>query len=211
SSTQVAARDSAAASDSSSVSDTNAVRNSLVTPLPVQSDVADSLSAADTLQQGTLEAPAFSTARDSVIEDFSAGRKMIYYYGDVTVKYDKMELTAEYMAYDVDNATVFAKGVEDTAGVVIGKPVMNDGEKTYDMDECYYNFDTKKARVKNAVTKDSEGIMHGAKIKMMPDKSVNVKAGKFTVCDAEHPHYYLRMTTAKVETQPKQKTVVGPA
>jgi len=46
---------------------------------------------------------------------------------------------------------------------------------------------------------------------MMPDKSINVKGGKFTVCDAAHPHYYLKMTTAKVETEPKQKTVFGPA
>lgn len=165
----------------------------------------------DTIHRGSIEVPAFSGAKDSVIEDFSSGRKMLYYYGDVTVTYQNMKITAGYMAYDVDNATVFARGVPDTAGVFSEKPVMSDGDKTYDMDECYYNFNTKKARVKNAVTNDDQGILHGEKIKMMPDRSVNIKGGKFTVCDAEHPHYYLKMTTAKVETEPKQKTVFGPA
>jgi len=181
-------------------------------PLPSDSSNIDGISPEDTMvRSGAIEAPAFSAARDSVIEDFSAGRKMLYYYGNVSVTYEKMKITAGFMAYDVDNATVFARGIPDTAGVFTEQPVMNDGEKTYEMEECFYNFNTRKARVKNAKTDDSQGILRGEKIKMMPDKSINIKGGKFTVCDAEHPHYYLKMTTAKVETEPKQKTVFGPA
>ena len=37
--------------------------------------------------KGMLEKPAFSNARDSVIEDFTNGRKLVYYFGDVTMKY----------------------------------------------------------------------------------------------------------------------------
>ena len=46
---------------------------------------------------------------------------------------------------------------------------------------------------------------------MMPDQSVNLRDGMYTVCDLEHPHYYMKMTMAKVVTQPSQKTVFGPA
>ena len=46
---------------------------------------------------------------------------------------------------------------------------------------------------------------------MMPDKSINITNGKYTVCDCEHPHYYLHLTAAKVMTKPSQKTVFGPA
>ena len=35
--------------------------------------------------------------------------------------------------------------------------------------------------------------------------------GKYTVCDLDHPHYYLALTSAKVMTEPSQKTVFGPA
>jgi hypothetical protein len=68
----------------------------------------------DMLKKSSLEAPAFTTARDSIIEDFSNGKRMIYYYGDVTVKYGNMELTADYMEYDLNSSTLFARGTKDT-------------------------------------------------------------------------------------------------
>ena len=39
--------------------------------------------------KSALQRPAFSAAKDSVIEDFTNGRRVIYYYGDVSVKYGK--------------------------------------------------------------------------------------------------------------------------
>ncbi len=122
------------------------------------------------LEKSSLEAPAFTTARDSVIEDFSNGRKMIYYYGDVTVKYGNMELTADYMEYDLNTSTLFARGTKDTTGVINGMPVMKQGSSTYEMEEVRYNFNTMKARITNMVTQEQVGIKHGKKIKMMPDK-----------------------------------------
>ena len=172
---------------------------------------ADSLMTADTARKGMLEMPAFSTAVDSVIEDFSSGRQMIYYYGEASVTYGDMKLTAEYMEYDVERQVVYAAGVADTAGVVKGKPEMTQGGKTYSMDNVFYNFKTNKARIKNVVTSEEDGVLRGENINMMPDRSVNISGGKYTVCDAEHPHFYLKMTKAKIEIQPKQKTVFGPA
>lgn len=172
--------------------------------------VADSLSAIDTVQ-GMLAMPAFSTAVDSVIEDFSSGRKMIYYYGDVSVTYGDMTLKSEYMEYDMDKQVVYAAGVADTAGVITGKPEMTQGGKTYSMDNVFYNFRTSKARIKNMVTQEEDGILRGDNLNMMPDRSVNITGGQYSVCDLEHPHYYLQMTAAKIETSPKQKTVFGPA
>ena len=51
----------------------------------------------DMLSKSSLDMPAFTTARDSIIEDFTDGKRMLYYYGEVTVKYGDMELTADYM------------------------------------------------------------------------------------------------------------------
>ena len=173
--------------------------------------VQDSLMRVDTARKGMLDMPAFSTAVDSVIEDFSSGRQMIYYYGEASVTYGDMKLTAEYMEYDVERQVVYAAGVADSAGVVTGKPEMTQGGKTYSMDNVFYNFKTNKARIKNMVTTEEDGVLRGENLNMMPDRSVNISGGKYTVCDADHPHFYLRMTKAKIETQPKQKTVFGPA
>ena len=175
---------------------------------------ADSIARIDSLNllsKSSLEAPAFTTARDSVIEDFSGGKRMIYYYGDVTVSYANMKLTADYMEYDLANATLYARGTTDSLGVTTGNPVMQQGDKSYTMQEVRYNFNTRKARINNMVTQEQDGILHGKNIKMMPDHSINITNGKYTVCDCEEPHYYLHLTAAKVMTSPTQKTVFGPA
>ena len=41
----------------------------------------------DLLKKSSLDAPAFTAARDSIIEDFTDGKQLIYYYGDVTATY----------------------------------------------------------------------------------------------------------------------------
>ncbi len=165
------------------------------------------------VNKGSIEFPVFSTARDSIIEDFSNGKKMIYYYGDVKVTYDNMEITADYMAYDMDSRTVFAKGLPDTTGKIIGQPVMKEGQGSYEMESVYYNFGSRKAKIKNMITQEGEGFLHGRFIKKMPDNSINIAKGKYTTCDCEHPHFYLHMTNAKVINEPGggQKTVFGPS
>ena len=174
----------------------------------------DSLHRADSvalLGKSSLEVPAFSNAADSMISDFSGGRRKIYYYGETSVKYQDMELTANYMEYDMNDGTVYACGVYDSLeGVWNGRPVMTQGNQTYNMEEVRYNFNTRKARIKNMVTNDDEGILHGRDIKMMDDHSINLSHGKYTVCDADDPHYYVELSVGKVISQ-TQTTVFGPA
>ena len=176
---------------------------------------ADSLARADSLdmlRKSSLERPAFSTARDSIVEVFSDGQRMVYYYGDVSVTYQDMKLTADYMEYDMNTGTVFARGTKDpVSGELKGKPTMSQRGKTYEMEELRYNFNSKKARITNMITQEEDGLLHGKNIKMLPDQSINITNGKYTVCDLEHPHYYLKLTAVKVITKPSQKTVFGPA
>ena len=166
----------------------------------------------DLLEKSSLERPAFTTAQDSIVTDFSDGKRLIYYYGGATVTYQDMKLTADYIRFDMSTNTVFARGQLDTiTGEWNGLPEMTQGNQSYKMDEVYYNFTTRKARITNMVTKEAEGILQGQKIKMMPDHSINMEDGMYTVCDLEEPHYYLRLSLAKVITKPSQKTVFGPA
>ena len=175
---------------------------------------ADSTAAADSLlllRKSSLDVPAFTTAKDSIVEDFSEGKRMIYYYGDVSVTYGNLKLTADYMEYDLKTGTLYARGTKGADGIVKGAPVMEEGNKSYSMEEVRYNFNTQKARITNMLTQEQDGILNGKNIKMMPDQSINITHGKYTVCDCEEPHYYLHLTAAKVMTKPSQKTVFGPA
>ena len=177
--------------------------------------VADSTSRADSLfllDKSSLTRPAFSGAKDSIRQDFSNGQRKMYYWGDVEVSYENIKLKADYMEYDMSTGTVYARGTYDSlAQEWKGQPEMTQGSQTFNMEEVRYNFNTRKARITNMITKEDDGILHGMNIKMMPDKSINITKGKYTVCDLEHPHYYLKLSSAKVVTKPSQKTVFGPA
>ena len=48
---------------------------------------------------------------------------------------------------------LFAVGRQDTTGKIIGKPVFKEGCQEFKADELTYNFKTKKAIVKNIITK----------------------------------------------------------
>ena len=189
--------------------------------------MADSL---DLLSKSSITVPVFTSAGDSIVEDFSNGNRLIYYYGGVQVEYQDMSLTADYMEYDMSTGIVYARGTLDTlTGEWKGRPEMKQGcdwssdcalpisemkqgRDNYVMEEVRYNFNSGKSFITNMLTHDDEGILHGEHIKMMPDKSINIKNGRYTVCDDEdHPHYFLRLTSAKVMTKPSQKIVFGPA
>ena len=109
---------------------------------------ADSLFRLDSLNQlsySSLKQPAFSNARDSIVEVFTDGKRMIHYYGEVTVKYQDMTLTAERMDYDMNTGVVYARGVLDTlTGEWKGLPVMVQGKQSYKMHEIRYNFNSQK-------------------------------------------------------------------
>ena len=177
---------------------------------------ADSTFRADSLallEKSSLDLPAFSGAKDSIVEVFSDGQRKIFYYGDVSVKYQGMELTADYMEYDLNTNDVFAKGTYDAEkDEWIGQPKMTMGKDTYEMETIRYNFGSRKARIYNMTTNEQEAILHGKNIKMMNDRSINIKNGQYTVCDADHPHYYVALSSAKVQpSKDGNKIMFGPA
>ena len=49
--------------------------------------LSDSLMVSDTVENfSSIEEPVFSTARDSIVEIYEDGKRMIYFYGDISVK-----------------------------------------------------------------------------------------------------------------------------
>ena len=198
------------------VPDTTALKDSLV-PLDSLALMRDSIARArqdslDLLEKSSLTRPAFSAAKDSTRQVFSEGQRKMFYWGDVEVTYENIKLKADYMEYDMNTGVVFARGTLDTlTGEWKGQPEMTQGTQTFNMEEIRYNFNTRKARITNMITREDDGILHGKNIKMLPDRSINITQGKYTVCDLEHPHYYLKLSSAKVVTKPSQKTVFGPA
>ena len=148
------------------------------------------------------------TCNDSTIQDFKNNK--IYYYGGAKVVYDDITIEAEYIEFDFEKRTVFAKGLLDSTGKLYGTPVFIEGDQKYNSETMTFNFDTKKGIITKVFTEDAMGYIHGTRIKKMDDNTINIKSGSYTTCsDPHHPHYEFHFGKAKVI--PDDKIVTGPA
>ena len=159
-------------------------------------------------KKGMLEATVEYTAKDSIIMD---AKNMAYLFGQGNVKYQNIELKAEYIQMDMDSSLLFATFGADSSGVEFGHPVFSQGnDQDLEGRTMHYNFKTRKATARNVVTKQGEGNIIADIAKKLEDDVINMAGGKYTTCDElEHPHFYIRMSKAKV--RPGKSVVSGPA
>ena len=147
-------------------------------------------------------------ARDSIVQDIS--QRKIYLYGDAEVKYQDIILSAEFIEVDLTTNTVFASGLEDTTGKIIGDPEFTQGDQTFKSTTMTYNFDTQKGMISSVVTEDGNGFLHGKKVKKLEDNTVNILHGTYTTCNLEeNPHFGFKFKKSRVI--PDSKIVTGPA
>jgi len=153
-----------------------------------------------------LEAEVTYSAQDSTF--FNKGK--VYLFGNASVSYQDIQLTAHKIELDLDNNTAFAEGTVDSAGVEQGLPVFKDRSGEYTMRRMRYNFKTEKAIIEHVVTTQGEGFVVSERAKKNADNTYFLKDGRYTTCsNHDHPHYYIKMTKAKVI--PGKKIITGPA
>ena len=85
-----------------------------------------------------------------------------------------------------------------------GTPVFKDGETPYESKIMRYNFKSKKGFINNIVTQQGEGYVTSEESKKGANDELYLRHGRYTTCDNhEHPHFYLKLSMAKV--RPKKK------
>ncbi len=152
-----------------------------------------------------IDAPVTYESSDSMV--WTRGGNA-YLYGDGRVNYQKIELTADIISMNLDSSVVHATGSVDSLGVEKGIPVFKDGGTPYETDRISYNFKSKKGLISNVFTLQGDGYMMAANAKKDSAGVFYGGKGKYTTCDAEHPHFYFAMTRTKV--RPKKDVVFGP-
>lgn len=170
--------------------------------------------AADTAKTDTakkkkdaLDAPVSYIAEDSITYDASTRSATLY--GNSDVKYENMELKAQYIKMNVDSSIVHAYGDKDSLGVIKGEPVYTQGEEKYTSERMSFNFKTKKGFINNVATEQGEGFLKSESSKRAKDGTLYLEHAKYTTCDAKHPDFYLSLSRAKV--RPGKEVVFGPA
>jgi len=167
-----------------------------------------SVSKQNTKSQTVLDGLVERHARDSIVQDL-ANRKA-YLYGEAVVTYGNIKLEAAYIEMDFSTNTVYAKGVEDSTGKLIGEPVFTEAGTAFKAKNMTYDFTTQKGIIKDVTTEDGEGYLYGEKVKKLNDNTVNMLHGSYTTCNVEgHPHFAFKFKKSKVI--PDDKIVTGPA
>ncbi|MDO4191284.1 MAG: putative LPS assembly protein LptD [Bacteroidales bacterium] len=157
-----------------------------------------------------IDAPVEYKAQDSLV--FTAnGIGYLYGQGEVVYKQrHPMQISADYIEFNSDSNTVFARGVVDSLGNEHGTPIFKDGSSEYGSKTMSYNFKTRKGYIRGGVTEEGEGYIIADKTKKTEDDQLFLQGGKYTTCsNHEHPHFYLQLTKAKVK--PGGFLAAGPA
>ena len=158
-------------------------------------------------QKNIIQHKIIRNCKDSIIQDLE--NKKIFLYGEASIKYGDIKITADKIVVDWINNTILAVGTKDTSGSMIGNPVFSEGKESFKATEILYNLKSKKCIVKKLITQEGEGYIHGKKVKKMEDDILYLTKGKYTTCDAVHPHYSIRSN--RIKLIPKKHIITGPA
>ena len=191
-------------------------QNDLVRDTIIRDSLALKLVATDTSFNDTivpqtsktfLDGPVNYSATDTIINDVK--NKKVYLYGEAEITYQDIKLQAEKIEYDFSNYTVHAEGIQDTAGTWIGQPVFEQGDSKFDAFAMDYNFNTKKAYVKQVKTDVIDGTLTGKQVKTTDDNSVIwVRKGEY--CPCQDPNAKTRFRIGKLKVIKDKQIVTGP-
>ncbi|MCX6234852.1 MAG: putative LPS assembly protein LptD [Bacteroidetes bacterium] len=175
--------------------------------LKVSSDsiVADTLGVVG--KKYALEAKVDYKSDDSII--FDIPNQKAFLYQNAALNYQKTDLKAAYVEIDFSKSMLYATFLLDSLNKETGVPVFTDGDQSFTSKEMKYNFDTKKGLIKNVITQEGDGYLHGTTIKKLENNIIDVKSGSYTTCNLPHPHYGMHFKKAKII--PDDKIITGPA
>lgn len=179
----------------------DSVREKVAAPDSIGAVVTDSVQtdsvAEDTakVSKSVLDQPVEYTASDSVT--FEAGLGNANLYGNSKVNYTNLELQADWITMNMDSSIVHAVGRPDSTGKVQNQPVFKQGSDQYEPERISYNFKTRKAFIDNVYTQQGDGFLISEESKRDAEGVMYVRHGKYTTCNAKHPHFYMALTVRK--------------
>ncbi len=132
--------------------------------------------------------------KDSML--FLLSGEKIYLYGKGDIISQEMKLNSAYVEISSKENYVYAKTVPDSAGMDYSPTLIQDNQ-TLKVSSVKHNFKSKKSLIKSSKTEQEQGFLHAEKAKMQTNEELHIEEGKFTSCNLDHPHFYIRLTKAK--------------
>lgn len=166
----------------------------------------DTLPEARKTNKFALQSKVQYKSADSLHLDLVLNKAYLYYNAEI--QYENINLKAHYIEIDFNRNTLFASGLPDSTGQMEGTPVFTEGQQSFVANTMNYNFDTKRGFIREVISQEGEGFLHGRAVKKLADDVTNVRDGSYTTCNLDHPHFEFRYQKAKVI--PSDKIITGP-
>lgn len=155
------------------------------------------------------------TKADSIRNDLPA--KMSYLNRNAVVKYQDMDINADYIAIDWEQGSIFARGKQDGKGRITEPALALQNGKKYEYDQFTFNYKTGQAIAYNARTEESEGVILAQRTKKVNDSVFYMRRGLYTTDQlfikkkAERPDYYLLAPEIKlIKGKKNSQVITGP-
>lgn len=175
----------------------------------------DSVTKAIVYSKDSMDAPVDYGGRDSIF--FDNKNNLVHLYGQAYVKYNNLDLTANYIVIDIKNSIATAEPYPDSSGELKGYPHFKDGTQDLDLKKLKYNFKTSKGIAYDVTTKQNDVFVHGGVSKFVSSKGDTSRKSDvvystkaiFTTCSADHPHFGI--VSNKQKLIPNKLIIVGPS
>lgn len=155
------------------------------------------------------------TRADNIRNDIP--KKMTYLNKKAQVKYQDMQIDADYISIDWQRSMIFARGELDSLGRIVNTAVATQGGKKYEYDEFTYNIKTRQAIAFNARTEESEGVIIAERTKKYNDSVFFMRRGKYTTDeyfikkkDTIADYYLLAPNIKLIKGKEKSQVITGP-
>ncbi len=166
------------------------------------------------LKKERLNAVVFSKAENTRND---VRKKMTYLNTNAQVKYEDLQIDADYIQIDWDANTVYARGELDSLGVTKVPAKATQAGKSYEFNEFNYNMKTQQMIAFNARTEESEGVIVADKTKKYNDSVFFVKRGRYTTDeyflkkkDTLADYYLLAPNMKLIKGKNKSSIITGP-
>jgi lipopolysaccharide assembly outer membrane protein LptD (OstA) len=178
--------------------------------------VNDTISKKDTIvvKKETLD-DVLRTKADDQRRDVP--KKMTFLNKNAQVKYQDMQIDADYISIDDNKNLIYARGKQDSLGKIIEPVITTQAGKKYETNEFSYNTKTKQAIAFNARTEESEGVIIAQKTKKYNDSVFAMRKADYTTDDYfikkkdTAADYFMRAYNIKlIKTKTKSQIVTGP-
>ena len=132
------------------------------------------------------------------IHIYFSPEKTLLLKGKAQITYGDIRLEADNIHYFTDRKTVIAWNNPDSTGKLTKKVKFTQGKEVSEADSLNYRFDSQKALIINGYKQEGEGHVSGGRIKKVTDEVFFVKNVVYSTCDANPPHFGIRITRGKM-------------